>query len=108
MVWRRSIASVAIVTAVSKPKVKSVALRSLSMVLGDTHCGKPGVGQSRRHPESVFTTDGNKGIHAKRRHVLLDGVNTAVDLDGVGARRTQNGAATRKKPAHPAGYRVPR
>ena len=34
-------ASVAIVTAVSKPKVKSVALRSLSMVLGTPTTGRP-------------------------------------------------------------------
>src|SRR6478736_4166249 len=34
VVWRRSMASMAMLTAVSKPKVKSVALRSLSIVLG--------------------------------------------------------------------------
>jgi hypothetical protein len=34
VVCSRSIASMAMLTAVSKPKVKSVALRSLSMVLG--------------------------------------------------------------------------
>jgi hypothetical protein len=68
--------------------------------LGDTYRGKPGVGQSRCHPEGVFTTDGNKGIHAKRPHVVLDGVDTAVDFDGVSARRTQDGAAARENPAH--------
>jgi hypothetical protein len=34
VVWSRSMASVAICTAVSKPKVSSVADRSLSIVLG--------------------------------------------------------------------------
>ena len=41
VVWRRSMASVAIWTAVSKPKVSSVPDRSLSMVLGTPTTGMP-------------------------------------------------------------------
>ena len=41
MVWRRSIASVTICTAVSKPKVKSVPPTSLSIVFGTPTMGRP-------------------------------------------------------------------
>ena len=41
VVCSRSMASVAMLTAVSKPKVKSVPLRSLSMVLGTATTGMP-------------------------------------------------------------------
>ena len=41
VVWSRSMASVAICTAVSNPKVISVALRSLSMVLGTPTTATP-------------------------------------------------------------------
>src|SRR5438105_894558 len=41
VVWRRSIASVAICTAVWKPNVKSVPPRSLSIVLGTPTTGTP-------------------------------------------------------------------
>ena len=41
VVWSRSMASVAICTAVSKPKVVSVALRSLSIVLGTPTTATP-------------------------------------------------------------------
>ncbi len=41
VVWRRSIASVATCTAVSKPNVMSVAPRSLSIVFGTPSTGRP-------------------------------------------------------------------
>ena len=47
---RRSIASVAICTAVWKPNVKSVALRSLSIVLGTPTVGKPASNSLRATP----------------------------------------------------------
>ena len=47
VVCRRSMASVAICTAVSKPNVSSVALMSLSMVLGTPTMGRPSRWRSR-------------------------------------------------------------
>ena len=41
VVWSRSSASVAVATAESKPKVKAVQLRSLSIVLGTPTTGMP-------------------------------------------------------------------
>ena len=58
-------ASVAMETAVSKPKVKSVAVRSLSMVLGTPTTLTPVLVQLVRGPERVLAADGDDGPDAE-------------------------------------------
>jgi len=57
-------ASVAIWTAVSNPKVKSVADRSLSMVFGTPTIRTPLVGEAAGHAEGVLPADGHEGVDA--------------------------------------------
>ncbi len=64
VVCRRSIASVAMLTAVSKPKVKSVPDRSLSMVFGTPTTFTPEVGELGRHAEGVLAADRDQRVHA--------------------------------------------
>ena len=66
VVWRRSIASVAICTAVQKPNVKSVPERSLSIVLGTpTTCRPSSACRRRATPERVLAADGDQRVEAE-------------------------------------------
>ena len=66
VVWSRSIASVAIWTAVQNPNVKSVPERSLSIVLGTPTTVQPVLGvQPARHAERVLAADGDERVEAE-------------------------------------------
>ena len=71
VVRSRSTASMTMLMAVSKPNVKSVADRSLSMVLGTptigsfSSCEEPG-GDAQR----VVAADGDQGVESEPREVL--------------------------------------
>ena len=67
VVFSRSIASVATPTAVSKPKVRSVAEMSLSMVLGTPTTGMPGVGEHPGGGERALAADGDQRVDAVTR-----------------------------------------
>ena len=67
VVCRRSIASVAMLTAVSKPKVKSVPDRSLSIVFGHADDVDAEVGQLGRHAEGVLAADRDQRVDAVAR-----------------------------------------
>ena len=75
VVWRRSIASVAIWTAVQKPKVKSVPERSLSIVFGTPTTVRSELGvQPARHAQGVLAADRDQRVEAEvgeRAHALL-------------------------------------
>ena len=73
VVVRRSMASVAICTAVSKPKVKSVAAMSLSMVLGTPTTGKPSSARRRAVrsvPSPPMTTTTSRSLASRVRRTL--------------------------------------
>ena len=89
----RSIASVAIITAVSKPKVWSVPLMSLSMVLGTPTLGTPFSLRNKRHRLRVVAAQRYQRIDLVGLQNLLHFVDAAGNLFHVGARRVQNGAA---------------
>ena len=58
-------ASVAIVTAVSKPKVMTVPDRSLSMVLGTPTTGMPFSAKPVGDAQRAVAADGDQGVDAE-------------------------------------------
>ena len=70
VVCRRSIASVAICTAVWKPNVKSVAARSLSIVFGHADDGDAVLVQLARDAEGVLAADRDQRVEAWVLHRL--------------------------------------
>ena len=99
VVCRRSIASVAIWTAVWKPNVKSVAARSLSIVFGTPTTLMP---SSCSLPATPSVSSPPIGISASRRVRLHRGphlVDAAVDLVRVGAGRSEDRPAAVQDPA---------
>ena len=98
VVCSRSIASVQIETAVSKPKVTSVAERSLSIVFGTPTTGKLMVGEeSRRDAERVLAADRDEGVEALAAEVAEHLLDPAVLLVGVRARGADDRAAAREE-----------
>ena len=93
VVCSRSMASVAMFTAVSKPKVKSVASRSLSMVLGTPTTRTPSSVEPRGDAEGVLAADRDERVDPGALEVLPDPLDPAVDLERVGARRAEDRAA---------------
>src|SRR3954465_10007196 len=102
VVWRRSIASVAICTAVWKPKVKSVPARSLSIVLGTPTTATPSsasrrptpsVAPPRGAPERVLAADRDQPVEAVPLQRGADALEPVVLLVGVRPRRAEDGAA---------------
>ena len=89
-------ASTQICTAVSKPKVSSVADRSLSIVFGHADHVHALAGQPVGHAERVLAADGDERVDAvlgeRGPHLL----GAAVDLVRVGARRAEDRAAPRQ------------
>ena len=99
VVCSRSMASVAICTAVWKPNVKSVAARSLSIVFGHAHHGDARlVGQPGRHAEGVLAADRHQRVDALAAQRLEHAGGTVVGLERVGARRAEDGAAAVDEP----------
>ena len=90
VVWSRSMASTAICTAVSKPKVSSVPDRSLSMVFGTPTTFTPSSMELVGHAEGVLAADGDERVDAEALEAGLAGVDPAVDLERVGARRAED------------------
>ena len=64
MECRRSIASVAVLTAVSKPNDRWVPLTSLSIVLGTQTTGQPPLPQLVGNLEAALTADRDQGIES--------------------------------------------
>ena len=94
VVCRRSMASVAICTAVWKPKVTSVPARSLSIVLGTPTTGTLSAASRRRDAERVLAADGDQGIDALPLERLAHQRGAvALALVGIGARRPEDRAA---------------
>ena len=93
-------ASVAICTAVSKPKVMSVPLMSLSMVLGTPMTGSPSSDSSSADAQRAVAADHDQRVDA----VALDGAlaaGQAVAVDvRIHPRGAQNGAAAGEDAAH--------
>ena len=67
VVCRRSIASIAICTAVSNPKVSSVPDRSLSIVFGTPTTLHAGSNELGRHTQRVLAADGDQRVDAELR-----------------------------------------
>ena len=100
VVCRRSIASVAICTAVSKPNVMSVPPRSLSIVFGTPSTGRPCSPWSRAAAPSVSSPPiAISPFRLSVCHVLADPLGPVVALEGVRARRAQDRAAARQDAA---------
>ena len=89
----RSMASVAMVTAVSKPKVKSVPLRSLSIVFGTPTMRRPSLAMrvaAESVPSPPMAMTAWISLRSMARLHLLQAV---LDLEGVDAGGAQDGAA---------------
>ncbi len=94
VVCRRSIASVAICTAVQKPNVKSVPERSLSIVFGTPDHLQPVLGvQPPGHAERVLAPDRDERVEAEVGEGADALLAAALRLEGVGARAAEDGAA---------------
>src|SRR3989454_10682443 len=78
----RSMASMAICTAVSKPKVRSVPESSLSMFLGTHHVDAQAV-QLGGHAQRVLAADGHHRAHVEVLEVLLHRLRPALLLEGL-------------------------
>ena len=83
VVCRRSMASVAICTAVWKPNVKSVAERSLSIVLGTPTIRTPIGRELVRDPEGVLATDRDHRVDALGVEVVEARAHTVVGVVGL-------------------------
>ena len=95
VVCRRSIASVAIETAVSNPNVWSVPAMSLSIVFGTPITGRPcSTVQPCRDPERVLAADGDQGVELLER--LTHGVDASLHAERVRAARVQDRPAARQ------------
>ena len=99
VVCSRSMASTAICTAVSKPKVSSVPERSLSMVLGTPDDLHAELVQLVGHPEGVLAADGDQGVDAEPVEARPARVHATVELERIGARRAEDRAAPWERPA---------
>ena len=99
VVCRRSIASVAIWTAVWKPNVKSVAARSLSIVFGTPTTPIPSSCEPSRDAERVLAADRDQRVEAAVRHRRAQQVDAAVDLVRVRARGPEDRPAAVQDPA---------
>ena len=86
VVCSRSIASLAMLTAVSKPKVKSVPDRSLSIVFGTPTTFTPRSASLVATPRVSSPPIATSASTPSRGEVLLDLLDAAVDLERVGAR----------------------
>ena len=93
VVCRRSIASVAICTAVWKPNVKSVPARSLSIVFGTPTTGIALVDQLARDAERVLAADRDQRVEPALLDRLAHLVDAALDLERVRPRRAEDRAA---------------
>ncbi len=99
VVCRRSMASVATCSAVSKPKVRSVAPRSLSIVLGTPTTGTSCSECSRAAAPSVSSpADGDQPVDVQALQVALEHRRPVVALEGVGARGAEDRPAAREDP----------
>ena len=99
VVCRRSIASVAICTAVWKPNVKSVAARSLSIVFGTPTTLIAVLVQPAGDAERVLAADRDQRVEAVRLHRCPHLVDAAVDLVRVRAGRSEDRPAAVQDPA---------
>ena len=101
VVCSRSIASVAIWTAVSKPNVMSVPARSLSIVFGTPMTGRPCSPCSRAAAPSVSSPPiAIRPVEASvESSVAADQLGPVVALERVRARRAQDRAAARQDAA---------
>ncbi len=61
----------------------------------DAQVGEPG-----RDPQGVLAADGDEGVDTVGLEVGGDLLDATIDLEGVGARRAQDGAATGQDAAH--------
>ena len=96
----RSSASVAIVTAVSKPKVMSVPGMSLSIVFGTPTTRSPSSRECERSAQRAVAADHDHGVDAVRLDRRPDaGVALAVDVR-VASRRAEDRAAALEDAAH--------
>ena len=93
MVCSRSIASVAMLTAVSKPKVKSVPDRSLSIVFGTPTTLTPSSASLVATPRVSSPPIATRASTPSLGEVLLDPLHAVVELERVGARGAEDGAA---------------
>ena len=70
------------------------------MVFGTPTTCTPVLVQLGRDAERVLAPDGHQGVDTEVAQVLLDAVDATLDLDGVGARRPEDGAAAREDAPH--------
>ena len=68
--------------------------------LGDADHVDAEVVQLGRHSEGVLASDGHQRVDAEVEQVLLDLLHAALDLERVGARGAEDGAAAREDAAH--------
>ena len=99
VVCSRSIASIAMLTAVSKPNVKSVPDRSLSIVLGTPTTLTPRSASLVATPRVSSPPIAISASHAVGRKVVLDLLDAALDRERVGARRAEDRATARQDAA---------
>ena len=101
VVCSRSIASVATWRAVSKPKVTSVAARSLSIVFGTPSTGHAVLAvEARGGAQRVLAADRDQPVEVKARHVLAaprSGPSSSPER--VCPRRAEDRPAARQDPA---------
>ena len=90
-------ASTQICTAVSNPKVSSVAERSLSIVFGTPTTRRPFTGQPMGDAEGVLSPDRHQRVDPVLGEGGVDLRRAAVDLVGVRARRAEHRAAPRER-----------
>ena len=84
MVCSRSIASVAICTAVSKPNVMSVPPRSLSIVFGTPSTGSAVLAvQAGGGAERVLAADGDQPLEVERRQFSAIRAGPSSRLNGL-------------------------
>ena len=99
VVCSRSIASVAMLTAVSKPNVKSVPDRSLSIVLGTPTTLTPRSASLVATPRVSSPPMATSASTPSLVEVGLDPLDAALDLERVGAAGAEDGAAARQDAA---------
>ena len=83
VVWSLSMASVATVTAVSKPKVRSVMATSLSIVLGTPTTSKPRSDISHAHDSVPSPPTAIRASTARARRVSVARAMPSGRLNGV-------------------------
>ena len=100
VVWSRSMASVAICTAVSKPNVSSVPSMSLSMVLGTPTTGSPSPVEVAGAGERALAADRDHRVDLQRFIVVQHPVEAALEHVGLQARGAEHGAAPGQRAPH--------